>query len=97
MISERVNTLKKHIQAMLFMGLVIGTSACGLDANSIDQEDPNAGSKHVYGNLNGPPIQANNQYPPDPDAGARANAIREKMFGDTQGAEPGLQQGNPGQ
>jgi hypothetical protein len=76
---------------------MIGTSACGLDANTIDQEDPNAGSEYVYGNLNGPPKQANNEYPPDPDAGARAAAIREKMFGDTQGAEPGLQQGNPGQ
>jgi hypothetical protein len=97
MISERVNTLKKHIQTALFIGLVIGTSACHLDANSIEQEDPNAGSEYVYGNIGGPPKQAGNQYEADPDATTRAAAIREKMFGDTQGAEAGSQQGNAGQ
>lgn len=97
MILETMNKFKQHIQAVLFIGLVLGTSACGLQHNSVDQEDPNAGSEYVYGNLNGPPLQADNQYPPDPDAGARAAAIREKMFGDTEGAEPGRQQGNPGQ
>ncbi|QHT69319.1 hypothetical protein GXP67_23100 [Rhodocytophaga rosea] len=97
MISERINTLKKHIQTALFIGLVMVTSACHLDANSIEQEDPNAGSEYVYGNIGGPPKQAANQYEADPDAATRAAAIREKMFGDKQGAEPGLQQGNGGQ
>lgn len=85
------------MQTLLFVGLLVGTSSCYLDANTIDQEDPNAGNKDVYGNIGGPPKQAGNQYEADPDAGARANAIREKLFGDTQGAGAGQQQGNPGQ
>jgi len=97
MIVERMSKLKKYIQAVVFTGLVVCVCACGSKYNSIDQKDPNAGSEHVYGNIGGPPLQAGSEHPADPDAGARAAAIREKMFGDTQGAEPGLQQGNPGQ
>ncbi len=97
MIVERMSKLKKYIQTLVFAGLVLCVSACGSKYNSIEQKDPNAGSEYVYGNIGGPPLQAGNDYPADPDAATRAAAIREKMFGDTQGAEPGLQQGNPGQ
>ena len=91
------NNLKKNWQTLVLVSFLVSTSACGSKYNSIDQKDPNAGSEYVYGNIDGPPIQANNNYPADADAAARAAKIREKMFGDTQGAEPGLQQGNPGQ
>ncbi len=90
------NSMKKW-QTLLLVGIVAVASACGSRYNTTDQKDPNAGSKYVYGNIDGPPIQANNNYPADADAAARAAKIREKMFGDTEGAEPGLQQGNPGQ
>lgn len=90
------NPIRKW-KTSLLIGLVVAASACGSKYNSTDQKDPNAGSEYVYGNIDGPPLQANNNYPADADAAARANKIREKMFGDTQGAEPGLQQGNPGQ
>jgi hypothetical protein len=65
--------------------------------NTIDVKDPNAGSEYVYGNIGGPPLQANHQYPADQNAGARINDIRDKMFGSPVGAEPGLKKGNPGQ
>ncbi len=87
------------IQAFMLVGL-LGNFACSgpqSKYNTIDVKDPNAGSEYIYGNVEGPPLQANHTYPADENAGARATAIREKMFGDTQGAEPGLRQGNPGQ
>ncbi len=87
------------IQAFMLVSLLINFSCSGPQSkyNTIDVKDPNAGSEYIYGNIDGPPAQANNTYPADPEAGARANAIREKMFGDTEGAEPGLRQENPGQ
>jgi hypothetical protein len=86
-------------QAFLLLAL-LGNFACeGPQSkyNTIDIKDPHAGSEYVYGNIGGPPIQANHQYQADQNAGARVNDIRDKMFGSPVGAEPGLTQGNPGQ
>jgi hypothetical protein len=91
------NSPKKKLQIVFLISLLTTASACGSKYNTTDQKDPNAGSEYVYGNIDGPPLQANNNYPADADAAARANKIREKMFGDTEGSEPGLQEGNPGQ
>lgn len=97
MILGKFNIKEKLVQAILLVSLV-SVWGCGQGKyNTIDFEDPNAGSKHVYGNIDGPPLQADNEYPADPEAGARVNAIRQKMFADTDGSEPGLVQGNPGQ
>lgn len=99
MIFRKANSKSILVQVFLLMSLVVNFACSGPQSkyNTIDVKDPNAGSDYVYGNLEGPPLQANHTYPADENAGARTNAIREKMFGDTQGAEPGLRQGNPGQ
>jgi hypothetical protein len=89
----------KVVLSLLLLAL-IGSSACSgpqSKYNTIDVKDPNAGSEYVYGNIDGPPLQANHQYPADENAGARVNTLRDKMFGSPVGAEPGLKQNNPGQ
>jgi hypothetical protein len=89
----------KIVQLALLLALM-GTFSCSgplAKYNSIDIKDPNAGSDYVYGNIDGPPLQANHQYEADPEVGARINELRDKMFGSPTGAEAGLQQGNPGQ
>lgn len=97
MILSKIYIREKMIQALLFVSLV-SVWGCGQGKyNTIDIDDPNAGSEYVYGKIDGPPLQADNEYPADPDAGARINTIRKQMFGDRDGAEPGLQQANPGQ
>ena|SRR3712207_5871379 len=99
MIVRKFNSKLKGIQFFLLMSLFVNLACSGPQSryNTIDVKDPNAGSNYVYGNVEGPPLQVNHTYPADQNAGARTNAIREKMFGDTQGAEPGLREGNPGQ
>jgi hypothetical protein len=99
MIIKSAYIKSKVIQSLLLLGLVSNFACSGPQSkyNTIDIKDPNAGSEYVYGNIDGPPLQANHQYPADENAGARVNEIRDKMFGSPVGAEPGLKQNNPGQ
>lgn len=89
----------KVIQSVLMLALINAFACTGPQSryNTIDISDPNAGSDYVYGNIDGPPLQANHQYQADPEVGARINGLRDKMFGSPTGAEAGLQQNNPGQ
>lgn len=96
----KISYIKSKFMQSALLLIVLSTFACSgpqSKYNTIDITDPNAGSDYVYGNIDGPPLQANHQYQADPEAGARVNELRDKMFGSPTGAEPGLQQNNPGQ
>ena len=99
MIIKTSHIKSKISQSILLLGLITSVACTGPQSkyNTIDVKDPNAGSDYVYGNIDGPPLQANHQYQADPDVGARINTLRDKMFGSPTGAEPGVQQKNPGQ
>ncbi|MDO1448514.1 hypothetical protein Q0590_19715 [Rhodocytophaga aerolata] len=96
----KISHIKSKFVQAAFLLVLISTVACtGPQSkyNTIDISDPNAGSDYVYGNIDGPPLQANHQYEADPEVGARINGLRDKMFGSPTGAEAGVQQNNPGQ
>lgn len=84
---ERSLIKTKFLQALLFAGL-LGTVACRMEANRIEQEYPSPGSEYVYGNVDGPPLQAANKYETSQEEVARAAKIREMFFGNLQGTGP---------
>ncbi len=73
--------LKKSLLHGLLFVVLLASYACGGQYNTIEQEDPNEADQYVYGEIGGPPLQSDNQYEPDPEADARAAAIRERLFG----------------
>lgn len=81
--------LQKNVWRGFLLVLVMTCYACGGRYNTIEQEDPHEGDPYVYGEIGGPPRQTANQYEPDPKADARAQAIREKLFGPARPATPG--------
>ena len=99
MILKTAYIKSKVLPSLLLLGLISNFACSGPQSkyNTIDVKDPNAGSEYVYGNIDGPPLQANHQYPANQEVGARINTIRDKMFGNPVGSEPGLKQNNPGQ
>lgn len=85
--------IKNYLKKLLLRGLLFvvlpASYACGGQYNTIEQEDPNEADTYVYGEIGGPPLQSENQYEPDPEADARATAIRERLFGPAGQAEQG--------
>jgi hypothetical protein len=66
--------------ALIFAGMVI-FSACAKQNNPPSKvEDPNPGNERIYGDIDGPPRQAANEYPDDPTSIQRADEIRKKLF-----------------
>lgn len=86
------NNTKGLAGLIVFAGIAlatVGATQCGSRYNTIIQKVPNAESDYVYGDIDGPALQAKNQYETDSTALARAAAIRKKMFGDTDGGGDG--------
>jgi hypothetical protein len=81
--------LHKHLLGGLLLVTLLSTFGCGGRYNTIEQQDPHENDPYVYGEIGGPPRQTANQYEPNPEADARAAAIREKMFGPAGQSEQG--------
>jgi hypothetical protein len=83
------SVFKKVVFASLTITM-IGFSSCGLDQyNNSDPKklkDHNEGNEYVYGVKGDSARQLRNDYPKPADADARAKAIRDKMFGDSNGS-----------
>ena len=84
----------RSLPGFVLIGLLLVTPftfRCGSRYNTIEQRDPNAKSEYVYGDLDGKPRQMGNvdKYAGDSLAKARAEAIREKWFGDKGDLEKG--------
>jgi len=91
--NSNIPMTKTHLHKHLLQGLLwvtlLAASSCAGQYNSIEQQDPHENDKYVYGEIGGPPLQSANQYEPNPEADARAVAIREKLFGPTGQLEQG--------
>ncbi len=81
--------LHKHLSKGFLLVALLSVFGCGGQYNTIEQEDPHAEDPYVYGEIGGEPRQSKNQYDPNPEADARAAAIREKMFGPAGKSEQG--------
>ena len=81
--------LHTHLPKAFLLVALLSVFGCGGRYNTIEQEDPHANDPYVYGEIGGPPRQSANQYDPNPEADARAAAIREKMFGPAGKSEQG--------
>ncbi|WP_373515181.1 hypothetical protein [Persicitalea sp.] len=73
--------------AGFFAGIALLTSCEYQKYNHAEQIDVNANSEYVYGvHPDSAARQLSNKYEDKPELELRANAIREKMFGDTTSA-----------
>lgn len=81
--------LKVFVAVLVLLFMFFRGTQCGSPYNTIDQEDPHAGSEYIYGDVDGPPRQAANKYDPNPEQDKKANEIREKFYGDAGQSESG--------
>ncbi len=81
--------LRTHLPKGFLLVVLLSVIGCGGQYNTVEQEDPHAADPYVYGEIGGEPLQSKNQYDPNPEADARAAAIREKMFGPAGKSEQG--------
>ncbi len=81
--------LRVLVAVIVLLFMAFKGTQCGSRYNTIDQKDPNEGSEHVYGNVDGPAKQLSNKYEADAAQDKKANDIREKFFGNAAQAEAG--------
>ena len=77
---------KKISRLFAFALCTLVFASCGkYNYNEPVTEEDMAKNERVWGEVGGPPRQAANEYPADPELATKSSALREKMFYDDWG------------